>query len=397
MSSRSKHRILLLLLLSLAGCEETTSELFERGYAAFDRGDNRELHDCLKRFEVDAPDSDHGLLLRALVSSRGGDDLTALKLIAQIDEHGPLRRLVLLHGGRIYHEAGRLHDAARTVSLLTREFPDDVTGHRYAGAIYYDLGAYDYAINHLNRVTELAPGDFRPWWLLGTMYLDFDRYRDASDALSKAMELGPSNTARFDIANQLVQSLIHERRYTDALNAMSGVPMTSTLLARKAECYAGLGDHEAASQAVDQSLRLDGNNRTALLCQARLHGDKGDKRSALAIYARLVGADRFDREARYQYSLMLKATGEDALSSENMREWERQMEVAAELAKKNRQALDRPFDTRLKRELAELCEELGKTELAEMWRRAATVSSLQRKSPRQLFNSKRGSEPCLGY
>lgn len=366
-----KYGCLLVLSALVCGCSETPRELFERGYAAFERRDNRELHDCLKRFEDSDPDADYSLMLRALVCSRGGDHVTALKLIAEIDENGPLRRLVLLYGGRSYHEAGRLRDAARIIRLLTTEFPDDVDGHRQAGAIYYDLGAYDFAISHLTRVTELAPTDFRPWWLLGTMYLDFDRYRDATDAFEKALALDPPEAAKLDIVDQLAQAMIHEHRYADAIEMLSGMPPTAGLLAHQAECHAGLGDHETAARVVDQVLRLDGQNRAALMCQAKLNAAQGDAKSALAIFASLVDTDRFDQEARYQYALMLKATGEDALSAQNIREWERQSELAAELASKNRQTLNRPFDSELQREIAELCEQLGKTELAEMWRRAA--------------------------
>ena len=221
------RQLVLMVVFLLCGCSETPEQLFQRGYAAFERQDNRELQACLNRLSDAAPESDHSLMLGALVSARGGDPLTALKLMSRIDEHGPLRQLLLRHGGRIYHEAGRLRDAARMVDQLTGEFPDDVSGHRLAGAIYYDLGAFDFAIRHLTRVTELAPGDFRPWWLLGTMYLDFDRYKDTADVLRKALELNPPDEPGRDITSQLAEALIQDKRYAEALELLSGMPMTA--------------------------------------------------------------------------------------------------------------------------------------------------------------------------
>lgn len=374
MRAETTRRVLVAFGLFLCGCSETPEEVFERGYAAFQRSDNRELQHCLKLLDASDPDSDRARLLKSLVSNRGGDHLTSLTLMSEIDSDGPLRRLVLLHGGAIYHETGRLRDAARLLALLTREFPDDLMGHRLAGTVYYDLGAYDFAIVHLDRVTELEPGDYRPWWLLGTMYLDFNRYNDAAEALFRSLEFSPPGAKRREITEQLASALISSRRYSDALKVMDGVFRSPGVLAYRAECYASLGDLNSASKAIEDALRLDGKNRAALLYKGKMLRSAGKNEEALQIFAGLVERDSFDVESRYQYALLLNTTGDGEESEIHMQEWQRQNALADALTKKNRLALDRPFDTELQIEIADLCEQLGKTELAEMWRRVASGS-----------------------
>jgi tetratricopeptide (TPR) repeat protein len=376
-------------LLSLSGCgkRDSTQELFDRGYAAFQRGDNVSLHQCITRLDAIAPESDQVLLLGALVCERSQDYATALKLMSQMNPEGSLRQPLLLHGAICYHQAGLLTQAARMTRLLTSEFPEDADGHRWAGVVHYDLGAYDFAVTHLKRVGELEPSDYRPLRLLGIMYCDFARNTEAIDVLSKALTLNPPEHVRPEMIEQLARAQIAERRYGDALNVLRSEHVSATATALTAECLFNLGDPSAASDAIEAALKQEPENRDALLQKAIMHSTSGDQQQALPILARLVETDPFDTESRYQYSLALRALGETQAAEEQMLTWQEQKELADQLTKKNVEALSRPFDTALRLEIAELCEQLGKDDLAIMWRRAADAEPGTGTSPQPFLEA----------
>lgn len=253
-----KQLVAALLIASLSGCQEqrTVEDVFRQGYSAFEADDGAVLVTSLRHLERLEPDDDHTRLLQALISLRGSDPLTALKLLEQVDADGPLRQFVLLHGATAYYQLGLIHQAQRMLAMLTEEFPDDADGHRWAGIVYYDLGAYDFAIVHLKRVVELEPTDYRPLRLLGIMYCDFERNTDAIDVLIMALKLDPPQHVRLEMIEQLARSRIAERQYDDALKLLGSGPVGTTGRALTAECLFNLGESAAALKAIGLRLKI---------------------------------------------------------------------------------------------------------------------------------------------
>jgi Flp pilus assembly protein TadD len=85
----------------------------------------------------------------------------------------------------------------------------------------------------------------------------------------------------------------------------------------------------------------------------------------------VVAAHPNDDRARYQLALAYARMGRDADAREQNRLVDQTRARLTELSDLNRAALRDPWDAAVRRRLAELCEQLGKQELAKMWHRAA--------------------------
>ncbi len=99
----------------------------------------------------------HATLLEAVLLLRGNRVESALSTLAGLDQEGPLRHEILLAAGEALNRLQRYGEAELALTVVAREQPDNVDGHRWLGATYYDLGAFDGAIVELNHVVRLAP------------------------------------------------------------------------------------------------------------------------------------------------------------------------------------------------------------------------------------------------
>ncbi|MGV2341886.1 MAG UNVERIFIED_CONTAM: hypothetical protein LVR18_50615 [Planctomycetaceae bacterium] len=88
-----------------------------------------------------------------------------------------------------------------------------------------------------------------------------------------------------------------------------------------------------------------------------------------------TGAARFpfDEDLQYRLALALQAHGETVKSEAAMAEWNRRNELKKRLVELNQKASEQPDNAAVRRELAEICRQMNRPQLAAMWSAAAAA------------------------
>lgn len=350
---------------------DSTHLSFQDGLDALDRGDLAAVTSAVESLQAQGDHDQQVRLLTGAWLMRGGDPAAALEYFAGISPEGELRTPLLLLTGECLYRLRRLAEALVPLQQLVRENPDQVEGHRWLGAIYYDLGANDAAVSHLLRVAELAPGDYRPHRLLGLMYLDFSRNTLAIEYYEQALALAPPAEVRGEIVRELARALIAEREYESALAQLADAPDEVDVLALRGECYWHLGDHTAARDCLRRARADGGSHRLLDLLAARIELADGAPSEAASILTAALERDPHDAECRYQLAMCWRQMGDEEQCSRELERWQTSKRLLEELTRLNAEAIERPGDADVRDELAAVCDELGKSELAAMWRQAA--------------------------
>ena len=337
---------------------------------ALKKGDKSAVLNVLNELRQHPEYADHVRLLVGISRQQAGDHVAALESFARMEQDGPLKEQIHRYAGVSYYGLGRLVEAETTFRTLVKSSPDSPDAHRWLGIVYYDLGAYDFAIVHLSRLTELEPDDFRPYRLLGLMHRDFERDADSEAFYLKALELTPPKEIRREIVGELALAYIGQRKYREALKLVEAEPADAELLALGSRCLMNLAEKEKAATRLKEAARLEPDHRTVLMLQAEFFQADNRNTEAIGRLRRAVKLDHFDIEARYKLALLLQKLGSADEYKAEIAEWEKQKKMKEQLTDLNIKALSEPFNSELRFELADLCEQLGKKELATMWRKA---------------------------
>jgi tetratricopeptide (TPR) repeat protein len=354
---------------------------FASALAALERGDAARLTETLQALKPHPEFAPHVRLLNAVWLLKTGRVQDALPRFATLPATGELREPVLLYSAQALHAVNRLAEAEMRLRVLVQEQPANSEARRWLGIIYYDLGAYDAALIELRELARLAPEDYRPHRLSGLMYRDFEQNQEAIDSYLAALERSPPAEVQQEIREELAATLVSERRYDRALATIAEARPTAVLLALAAQCDWSAGRRESALDQLAAARRLDSGDRTALLLEAEIRTAAGDRAAALALLREAVRWHPYDAESHYRLGLALRDAGLTDEAEQELAAWTRLKELATRLSELNFKALGDPHDIAVREQLAEVCDELGKPELAAMWRQ--TVAALRNdKRPR---------------
>jgi tetratricopeptide (TPR) repeat protein len=338
---------------------------------ALERGDGARAEAVLLQLEGQEGCDSYVHLLRGALLMRRGADEAALDELARLEPEGNVRGPALLLTAECLYRLNRLAEAESLMRRLAAEEPDNVDARRWLGAIYYDLGANDAAIVELERVIQLAPDDFRPHRLIGLMQLDFERYTDAVEHFQHARRLTPPPRIQDELLRDLGRCLIAQHQYHEALEVLEQAPIDASVLARRSECYWSLGDVPAAERLLSEACQMDPNARDVLYLRARLLNESGDSVQAADSLQHLLRQDPYDREAQYLLALVWRRHGDEDRYQHELARWQQLDTEYRRLVDLNSAAIRQPYDAELRVQLAEVCDALGKPELAASWRRAA--------------------------
>ncbi|MBX3443796.1 MAG: tetratricopeptide repeat protein [Planctomyces sp.] len=361
----------LLAAIALFRDRRSPEDHFNSALAALNRGDAAGVDEAFQILERRPGFEDHARLLDAVLFLRGGRPDAALRSLSQIPTDGPLRRDVMLYTAQALHAQQRVMEAWSILQDLVAEHPDDVDGHRWLGAIYYDLGANDAAVYYLKRVSELAPDDYRPHHLLGLIASDFEDFPTAAAHFRKLLELDPPDELRRTIPLKLARALFAMREYDQIQTLLRDAPESAESLALLAWCSQNEGDLDTARSLMDAALALDPQQRDALLVKVDLISLDGDPEDVLQLLQEAVAAHPYDQELRYRLALQYRRLGREEEHEAELAAWNSVTERIMKLSNLNREAIARPTDPDVRDQLADVCESLGKADLAKMWREAA--------------------------
>ena len=344
---------------------------FHSALAALERGELNEVARAAHRIEKQPEFEPHARLLRGAVLLRSGDPESALWQFSQVAPEGDLREPAMLLTVECLYRLGRFGEAEGVARKLADEQPDNADARRWLGAIYYDLGANTLAVEELQTVAELDPQDYASHRLLGIMHLDFEEYREAGERFRKALKRSPPPRIRQEVTQNLAKALIAEREYEEALEVLETAEPTPQVLGLRAECHWSLNRKDVAQKLLAQAQQQAPDEPSILLLQGRIHLAHGNPRAAIVSLRRSLELDPHDAKARYQLAQAYRQSGDTEEFEEQMARWKESQRLLERLTALSTEAIERPSDGRIRHELAEVCQALGRDELAESWRRAA--------------------------
>lgn len=364
-----------LLVLVWYFSRDSTPELFQIAWQELQRGSTTEAITRLRMVQRRSPDSHEARLLRAAIDVRLGMPELALRHL----QHMPgdkYREQSLLVAGESYYRLQRYLEAEVAFRQLTELNPDSDLGLRWLVAVYYDLGAYDHATDISNRLTALRSQDFIPHRMLGMMARDFERNQQAISHFRRALELGPPQDVRVEIVEELAATLADEHAYAEAVALIEGslvrTPVTSHTLAQS---YWALGSQELAVKHLALAVEGGPMNGSVALTHARFALEADEPERAEPILRKIVASDPTNIDAYYILGLVLSKLGKNDESRIAHTEHNRLVSLKETLTELNVKAIQNPRDGNVRLELADVCEKLGKQDLAQMWRRAANACS----------------------
>ncbi|QDU40963.1 Tetratricopeptide repeat protein [Maioricimonas rarisocia] len=368
-----------LTFLLIAGCQpggetEPPETRFENAVSRLRSGDDRSgIAETARELKQTSGYRQHGRLLEAALQLKSNQPTRALRELQALRPEGELVAPARLFTAEALYQTGLLADAAECIRPLVDNPEYAVDAHRWLAAMSFDIGDNNAALAHLQEVIRLAPDDYRPRALAARMYQDFSQHEAAATHFKAALERSPPAAQRQELALGLARAQMAMRDYEAAAATLRDADPDATTLALRSECHERLGESEAAQRALKAALQLDAGNPDVLSRQADMLLASGEAEQAVAILERLVQADPYDHHARYRLSLAYRQAGRDEDASREAKRVEELKAKYDRLSELNNQAIQAPNDATIRRELAEICDDLGRPRLAEAWRRAAVV------------------------
>lgn len=309
----------------------------------------------------------------------------ALRDFAAIEPEGSIRIPLMVLTGESLYRTGKLQDAERCLLQAVAEDPQNADAHRWLATVYYDLGAMSKALFHLNAVSEIQPDDFRPHRMRGVIYREFGQNDDAVAAYSRAAELAKAPTDLSEVLVSIASVQITRKEFEAALQSLEKCKESSSVLAIRAECWWNLGDLSRADEALSRAAELGDVPANGLRLRARMFIENKDPADAISILTGLLRDDASDDEAEYLLAMAYRLQNQDELATQHLQksEWIKSLKV--ELTTLSQRAMENPDDPVVRDELATVCDKLGLTEMARIWRTAAAacrqISSEKKESP----------------
>ena len=208
--------------------------------------------------------------------------------------------------------------------------------------------------------------------------MHFEDFQVAVENYRKALKLQrPSSipdSVHQEVLRNLARSLIGQNNYPAALETLGTAdPGHALVLALKADCHRGLGNEPLARKLLGQALKQDAHERVAVLLQVDMAVDEKQTAAIVAPLQRILAKDPHDTACRYQLAQAWQRLGEPTKYKNEMARHDTSRQLKQELTEKNLQANRVPDDAEVRDRLAELCEALGKHDLARMWKQAAAA------------------------
>jgi tetratricopeptide (TPR) repeat protein len=311
-------------------------------------------------------------LLRAASALRTGRAAEALTYLNDVGNGGRLRLPRLLVAGEILYRGGRLTDAERAFRKVAAERPDAIAPHRWLVTILHELGAMRAALTELQEVARLQPDDYFAFRLMGLVYNeDLSSPKDAIENYRLALDRNPPAEQVQMIRRECAHSLLALNDYSAALETLEHARDDARVLALRAECHWSMTNADEAQHLLERALELDPRDQTALLLKSRIAIEEGRPQEAVVPLQVLLADDPHEFNARYQLSRVFQRTGNKQAAAAELEQMNASKALHERLGTLYEQAMGRPHDAQIREELAALCETLGKSALAQTWRRAA--------------------------
>jgi len=343
---------------------------FSSGMTALNRGEFLEALESLQRLRHTRPNDDRTRLLSGAIRLRRGDASAAIEDFALLQPNGEIRSPALQWTGECLYALGRLTEAESCFQQLLQIHRDSAEAHRWLAAIYHDLGELNRSVEHLERLTQLAPHDYRPWRMMGSIHRDFEQFSEAAREYRAALDLQMPKGTRSEIVFELADVLMRGHEYRDALQVLTVSAGTAKTSSQIGQCHRALGNRDEAQQCLARAKAIDPKEVTVQRLDADIAADEERPRDAAALYEKILVQEPHNLECRYQLALAWRELGDVPRYDSEMEQLAHSRGLFEKLTALSTKAMSQPRDAELLNEIAQVCDQLGKHELAKSWRLA---------------------------
>lgn len=349
--------------------------LFHEGMTAVERDDAAAARRLVRELRGRGADAAAGTVESRLLLTRGliQPALDGLAAVDATKADDTVRRASVLILAEAAQRMGRHVDVEAILAPLLTQDPDDVAAHRLLAASYYDVGAIDPAIHHLRETARLAPTDHRPHRLLGLIHNDYEQYDDAIRDYEESLRRSPDQSSRDDVLLELAACKSKTLRHLEALATLDRTARSTGADILRAECLVALGRVDEARRLVDGALADTPDHLGGLVLRGTILLEDGRAEEAAETLERAARDHPHDYLARMKLSqaLLRAGRGDDAERERHVAETIRARRQ--EFAELHREAWARPGDEAVRLRLASVADELGRPDLADVWRAAAAA------------------------
>lgn len=330
----------------------------------------------LARLLEDSGHLDHAHLLRGQSLLRRGQLNPALLEYNAIDRDRKdlLAEASMIFGLGLYFH-GHLIEAEKLLLHAVQVLPENIDVRRGLAALYYDRGAMREALRHLQKWTELAEDDGMPYRFMGLIYQGLSATGPAAESYTKALQRKLPPDIREAALVELAEVHLLRTEYADALACLERLSADTLAQAKiqecRAECLWGMGRAAEATALLEPLLAAPSPSPQTFELRAKIHLAAGEDAEAMALLEKALHLDAHDCSSRYQLALLYTKHKRQAEADEQFRLLATSQQLFRELSEGNQQAIERPTDVAIRRRLADLCSQLNKRDLAQMWLKAA--------------------------
>ncbi|MCY2965743.1 MAG: tetratricopeptide repeat protein [Planctomycetota bacterium] len=373
--------------------QQSTREVFEKGWAAVEQGDVQTAFQICRTLPRDAQAEPYRQLLEGAIFARRGQFEQAFSSLATPASFDPTAVRAWTLMAQCYYHHGHWANAVRAAQEALRRDEEALPARRWLAVAAYDLGMVGLAAEELKKIAAADVTDGRSLRLLGLIEKDRAEYPEAIEFYRESLHRQPDPPDRAAVLEELAQACVQVNDYDQALDALGDCPETPTVLVLRSQCFAGLGREDDRRKALETARRLAPDDLTTLTASAALALIDGEVDQALVWLDHAVAKHPADSATHYQYGQALERAGrkEDAQREFDLfNQWRK---VEHEFSELHNAASADAENAELRVQLGRLAEKLRKPELAETWYKAALAIEPNLESARKGLSTLNGSVP----
>ena len=346
---------------------------FRLGQAALARSEWVAVSRHIERLRQSSAHANQVRILRGGLLLRTGDPRGAIAELSRVRTDGEPQEQALLLLCEARYQLKQWIEAAQVAQELLRVHPDHAEAHRWLGAIYFDLVAFAQSETHLKELARLLPRDYSSHRLLGLIHKDFERYKEAIQDYQQALQRSPTPAVALEIRLELAKAQMKHNEYEAALKTLDDSWPAGSVehLTLAVECLWSINRKDVAKQKLHQAQAAAPDDPDVLWQVARIALDEGRNQDALPPLLRIVQADPFNHQALYELALVHRRLGHETEADRFLERSNVARTLMQQLVDLNQRVINDPNNAELRDELASVCDQLGKTQLAAIWRDAA--------------------------
>lgn len=242
-------------------------------------------------------------------------------------------------------------EATRVVDDLSRDFPGSLAAAHVRARLHYSLRDCTEAIRIWEQCAEREPNNAEVYLGLGAVAKESGDYNRAEEMFRRTLALAPGNDAA---SVALAEALMKQGKLPEAVATLDTYLQTHPMSVSAADCLGlsclQLHDYEKACRALEESVRLNPQNRSAYYGLARAY----------------AGLGHDEKAQHFMEEFQSLASGDGFTSSETAAS--REVTVASDLP------LLRQIAAQTQVDVAYVYRGQGNMDKAEeMWRRAAVL------------------------